>query len=973
MNVFELFAKLGLDTSDFEAGLNRAMNAGSTLGSGLMSAARIGAQALTAATTAVTAMGAASVKTGAEFDKSMSQVAATMGTTVDQIDNLREFAQEMGRTTAFSATQAADALNYMALAGYDAGTSMEMLPNVLNLAAAGSMDLALASDMLTDTQTAFGISLERTNLLVDEMAKAASTGNTSVTQLGEAFLTVGGLAAELNGGLVTLEDGTEVAVDGVQELEIALTAMANAGIKGSEAGTHMRNMLMKLSSPTSDGVAQLEALGVAVFDAEGNMRSLSDIFGELNVAMGDLTQEEKIQAITDLFNARDIASAEAMLNAVSQDWDAIGESILNADGAAKQMADTQLDNLAGDVTLFKSALEGAQIAISDVLTGGSKDEGLRAFVNFGTEGIQRLTEAFKSGGLTEAMGVFGEVLSDGLNMIVSKLPDFIDAGIQLLGAFGQGIIENLPLLSDTATKIISQLGNTLAENMPVMIQAGSDILKSLLTAISDNLDTVAPIITDAIVGFIQIVADNADKMIEIAITIMGAIGKGIVQAAPIIAEHAPEIIGALTSAIAENPTALIALGPKIIGSISKGIKFALPLIKNVGKLLPAELGTTITTGLSTIGTSISSFFSSMISGIGTFLTSTLGTVLTGIVGSVAAFFAGSEIGKHIGAAIFPDDADLYEGYSGISGTLTMLGDTFVAIKDFILFAWEDVGAFFRGVWDSIANTFANVGEWFNEKFTQAKDFVVSAWQSVVGFYQGIWNGIVSVFNVVADWFRERFETAKNNVVAVWETIVKFYSDIWDGIKKVFEIVGTWFSEKFTEAKENVLNVWSDIKEKFGEIWENIKSAFNISDALTWGKDMIDNFIKGIKAKIDDLVSACKDIAGTVADYLGFSEPEKGPLADFHTFAPDMVDLFTSGIEDGKAQLEDVLSNTFAMPEVDTRANVAYNSSVRPAFADGSSDSMQPINLTIPVYIGQEQIETIVLDAIDSNNFRTGGR
>ena len=319
----------------------------------------------------------------------------------------------------------------MALAGYDVQTSMEMLPNVLNLAAAGNMELATASDMVTDTQTAFGISLERTNQMVDEMAKAASTGNTSVEQLGEAFLTVGGLAQELNGGMVTLADGTTQSVDGVQELEIALTAMANAGVKGSEAGTHMRNMLLKLASPTSDGTKALEAMGVAVFDAEGNMRSLSDVFGDLSDELNNMTQEEKIQTISDLFNTRDLASAEALLNAVGEDWDEIGESILNAEGAAQQMADTQLDNLAGDITLFKSALEGAQIAISDELTPS-----LREFVQFGTDGLSRMTSAFKDGGISGAMEEFGNILSEGLGMISSKLPDAVDAGLQLLEAIG---------------------------------------------------------------------------------------------------------------------------------------------------------------------------------------------------------------------------------------------------------------------------------------------------------------------------------------------------------------------------------------------------------------------------------------------------------------------------------------------------------------------------------------------------------
>ena len=234
-NVFDLWGKISIDTSGFTKALS------------------IANRAITMSTRAIANFASSSVKTGMTFDKSMAQVAATLGKTVDEVQDLREFAQKMGSETAFSASQSADALNYMALAGYNAETSMKMLPNVLNLAAAGTMDLARASDMVTDTATAFGLTLkdgsvdiERTTQLVDEMAKAASTGNTSVSQLGDAFLVVGGLAQELNGGIVKLADGTTASVDGIQELEIALTGMANAGIKGSEAGTHMRNMLLKL-------------------------------------------------------------------------------------------------------------------------------------------------------------------------------------------------------------------------------------------------------------------------------------------------------------------------------------------------------------------------------------------------------------------------------------------------------------------------------------------------------------------------------------------------------------------------------------------------------------------------------------------------------------------------------------------------------------------------------------------------------
>lgn len=541
--------------------------------------AGVGAAAIGAATTAVVAFGKSAVEAGSNFDSSMSQVAATMGTTVDQIGDLRNFALEMGRTTAFSATEAADALNYMALAGYDADTSMKMLPNVLNLAAAGNMELARASDMVTDTQTAFGMSIERTSQMVDEMAKAASTGNTSVEQLGDAFLTVGGLAQELNGGMVTLSDGTTQSVDGIQELEIALTAMANAGVKGTEAGTHMRNMLLKLSDPASEGAEQLEKLGVDVFDkVSGNMRSLSDIFGDLNGALGNLTQEQKIQAISDLFNTRDLASAEALLNAVGQDWDKIGESILQADGAAQQMANTQLDNLAGDVKLFKSALEGAQIAVSDALTPS-----LRDFVQFGTEGLQRITQAFQEGGLSGAMDELGNVISQGLAKLVEAAPQAIQAGMQLMLALTQGIVDNMPQLITTGIMIAgmliqgvmqalpqlaSSLGNALVQTLSSVIspQAGT-IMQQIIDVVSQAGEAVAPMIEGLVSSFMEIGP-------QIAEALMPAI-EAVVNMLPSIVELLTSVLGALMPII-ENS---MQFAPQIVEIISQIIQALAPLVQ----------------------------------------------------------------------------------------------------------------------------------------------------------------------------------------------------------------------------------------------------------------------------------------------------------------------------------------------------------------------------------------------------------
>lgn len=611
-------------------------SAGSKLASGIGTGLKVAGAAAIAATAAVGKFAASAVEVGKSFDSSMSQVGATMGDkaktmieyngqTMTSLEALTDFAQEMGRSTVFSASESADALNYMALAGYDAETAIGMLPNVLNLASAGAMDLARASDMVTDTQTAFGIDLKRTEQMVNEMAKAASTGNTSVEQLGDAFLTVGGLAQELNGGMITLANGSMQGVDGVQELEIALTAMANAGIKGSEAGTHMRNMLLKLSSPTKDGAKALEEMGVAVFDAEGEMRSLSDIFGDLSTEMDKMTQKEKIQTISDLFNTRDLASAEALLNAVSSDWDKIGAEIVKANeggvlyqgtmysmeeaqakfgdamkyasdqfqimGAAERMAWEQTDNLAGDMKALGSAFEGTQLAVSNVLTPS-----LREFVQFGTEGLSRLTDAFNSGGLEGAMEAFGEILSEGLSMVIERLPDMVNAGMQLLGALAKGLMDNIDVIlfaagdimevlfqglldatggeNNIIIEIIDWILGAFEENYMKLIDAGLQIILNLISGIGEGLPDIIYYITEIVLHLVDAIIDYAPAFLEAGLEIILGLAQGLIDAIPIIIQRLPEIIQGIVDFIIQAIPMLIDAAMQL----TMGIIDALPQI-----------------------------------------------------------------------------------------------------------------------------------------------------------------------------------------------------------------------------------------------------------------------------------------------------------------------------------------------------------------------------------------------------------
>ena len=371
MNLFELVAKLTLDSSEYDRAMMAAKGTAVKAGDSMVSSVNktkkaIGVAAL-GMSAAIGAFGISSVKTGMEFDSAMSQVAATMGKSMDEMEsevgsvdlawgtfsgNLREYAQEMGAHTKFSATESAEALNYMALAGYDTQKSMEMLPPVLSLAAAGNMELARASDMVTDASSALGLTQSETLEMVDQMAMAASKSNTSVEQLGDAMLRVGGTAKVMRGGTT--------------ELSTVLGLLADNGTKGAEAGTAMRNILTAIQGDKFEKT--FGAMGISAYDAQGNLRSLKDIFMDMQVAMDGMTDEERTDIINKTFNARDLKNVNALLGTSAKRWDELTGAISDSEGAAQKMADTQLDNLAGDITLLKSAFEVLQISVSDKLT-----------------------------------------------------------------------------------------------------------------------------------------------------------------------------------------------------------------------------------------------------------------------------------------------------------------------------------------------------------------------------------------------------------------------------------------------------------------------------------------------------------------------------------------------------------------------------------------------------------------------------
>lgn len=775
--------------------------------------AKVAAKGIAAASSGMATFAVTSVNAGKEFDSAMSQVAATMGKSTDEIQDLRAFAQEMGASTAFSATQAAEALNYMALAGYDADKSMEMLPTVLDLAASGGIDLAYASDMVTDASSALGLEMEDTTLLVDQMAKTASTTNTSVAQLGEAILTIGGTAKTMRGGTT--------------ELASVLGVLADNGIKGAEGGTHLRNMLLKLASPTKEGAAALETLGVQVFDAQGQMRSFSDIFPEMQASLSNFTDEAQLAMLSDIFNARDIAAAQALLGTTTQRWNTLADAIdgawvtaeglasgfeqigydselLNLDslvssftslgisaedagailrysggdaetfadmlleaadagvtmddvlgampidldelqmafdeagGAAKQMAGTQLDNLSGDITLFKSALEGAQIAVSDQLTPS-----LRDFVKFGAEGLQEVTTAFKEGGLDGAIESLGGIVSRGVQMILEKLPVFVKAGSKLLKGIVQGIVAALP---------------TITAALPEMLSAFLDICLE----IANGIVTVLPAIMQAI-------AQALPVLLPQLIT-------GIVSLITTLATHIHEIIGPILQAL-----------PDIINAIVVG------LVQN----LPA-----------------------LIAGIG--------LLIVGVLESVWDLLV-----------------SIWDSWIGPA--LEWLGNLFASI-------WEGISAFFQEVWDGIMEVWGPIATWINDTIIQP----------VIEFFAGLWNWLVETISSVVEsirnffapivaWFNEHIiQPITKFFRNAWENIKKGVSSFITGVKNFFKPLVTWINQY----------IIGPISRFFSNLWEGIKTGLRaMLNGMIWILNRAIDGINIILAPLRAIIMAVGNMFG----------------------------------------------------------------------------------------------------------------
>lgn len=426
-----------IDTKEFESGVEKLK------GTAIKGFAAVGAAAAGGI--------AAATKAGMDFEEAMSSVSAISMATGEQYDMLKAKAQEMGEATKFTATQAANALEYLSLAGYTAEESCAALPQVLNLAAAGGMDLAYASDLLTDSMAVMGLGIDSMANFSDQLAMAASKSNTSVQQLGEAVLIAGGQA--------------KLANMSVEEMNTALGILADKGIKGSEGGTALRNTLKNLYTPTKTAADELKALGINTADAQGNLIPMQTVLKNLNAALNNLTEADKMTAMGNIFDTRTIAAASALLDDCGSRWDELSGYLSDCDGAAEQMAETMNDNLAGQLTLAASAAEGLGIAVYDSISGTLKES-----VKSGAAEISALTRSIKGGELKPAIENVGKLFAGLANTVVNLASAALPPLINTLGFLGNNF-KTIATLSGAA--VVSIKGFKIAATVTKTLTTAS--------------------------------------------------------------------------------------------------------------------------------------------------------------------------------------------------------------------------------------------------------------------------------------------------------------------------------------------------------------------------------------------------------------------------------------------------------------------------------------------------------------------
>ena len=741
------------------------------------------------------------IELGQNFTSTMSEVSAISGATGEDFEKLEACAREYGATTVFSASNAAEALKYMSLAGWDADQSTSALGGVLNLAAASGMELGAASDMVTDYLSAFAMEAGDAAYFADLLSYAQSHSNTTAEALGEAYKNC---AANLNAAGQDVETVTSL-----------LEGMANQGYKGSEAGTAMAAIMRDITNGMKDGAIKIGETSVAVMDAQGNFRDLTDILTEVEAATNGMGDAERAVALSSTFTADSTKGLNLILNEGMDKIAGYEEELRGASGSAEEMANIMNDNLSGDMAAMNSAFEELGLKIYDAL-----ENKLRAGVQFITNGVIPAIEWL--GGhipeVTIAVSGLGAVIAAmNWGTISSKIAMVKGALVKLAAALG-GV--SLPAIALIA--VITAVALAFTE-----LWKNNEEFRNKITAIWDGIKAKFDEFGQGIVDRLNALGFEFEDITEV----MKAVWDGFCEVLAPIFEGVFQQIGNILSAALDVLTGLFDIFAGIFTGdwdmVWQGVQevfgavwdFVVATFENwistFTSLADTVLGwfgtdwetvwTNIKTFFSDTWNSISSFFSGILTGIKTFFTETWD--------SIVSFFSGILSGIS----------------SSVTGTMTEIHDTFTNI-------WDSITGFLSGAWETIKNI-VTVGIMAVKEIISAAFQIITLpfrfiWENCKDTVLSIWETIKSVIGEKIDAVKEKITTvttAISNVAsAAWNAISSTASSLWEGIKGTIGSKIDAAKEKVSTATSAITSVassaWSSISSTASSLWSTISST-----------------------------------------------------------------------------------------------------------------------------------------------------
>lgn len=935
---------LDLDISGFLAGLRSAQSEADTaskniatkIGNNLSSAGKsltsAGSTLTKSVTVPIVGAGTAVVKLSSDFESAMSKVSAISGATGSDLDALNQKAQEMGAKTKFSATESAEAFTYMAMAGWKTEDMLQGIDGIMALAAADGLDLATTSDIVTDALTAFGLSASDSGHFADVLAKAASNANTNVTLLGESFK----YAAPVAGALGYSAEDTA----------IALGLMANAGIKGSQGGTALRSSLSRLIKPTDDAAALMEKYGLSMTNADGSMKSLGQVMDMLRNNMGDLTEAEQAQAAATLFGQEAMSGMLSIINASDADYEKLTSAIYDADGAAQEMADTMLDNLGGQLTLLKSALEGLAIQFGEILLPYIKQ--FVTWLQNLTQKLQNLTpeqkeQIVKWAAVAASIGpvllVVGKLVTGigGLITTLGKIPgavSSISGGMtKLVTGFkniGEGITlakAGFPGMAAQASKLGAAIGGITAPVAAVIA-----IIAALVAAFAtlwktneefrNKMTSIWNEIKETIGGFCDGIVERINSLgfdFQNITEVLWSIWKGFCDLlAPVftgVFQYIADTIGVVLDVILGIFDVFISIFKGdwegaweavkgIFLSVWNYIKdWFTNILNTIGGVLDAVCGWFGTTWENTWN-SIKQFFIDTWNGIVNFFSNVISSIkmaVSNFITTIVNFFA--QLPTNIANFITNAYNSVVTWVSNMIAKAREMGQNFLnAVVEFFTNLPYKVGYF-------IGNTLTNVVLWASNMVTKAREMGTNFLNNVVAFFTQlpgkVLQFITSALNNVQTWATNMANKAREMGTNFINNVVSFFTQLPGKIQQFLSSaltnVQNWatnIANKAREAATNFLNnVVNTITQLPGKIKLYLDSA--ITNLTTWVTQMGQKGKEAVNSLINNVTSAASGIASKVMS-IG-SDIVSGVWSGIQNAASwftSQVKSFFSGIVDG---------------------------------------------------------------------------